>query len=65
MDHNPVDLDLALRMQGNPSLIDRYLVERIEIIKILKLIREHSNGIVLIMSILLEYSGDIAWDAAK
>ena len=64
MDHNPVDLDLALRMQGNPSLIDRYLVERIEIIKILKLIREHSNGIVLIMSILLEYSGDIASDVA-
>jgi hypothetical protein len=43
MDHNIVDLDLALRMQANPRLINHYLEERAEIIKILRLLREHSK----------------------
>ena len=45
MDHNLVDLDLALRMQENPGLVDNYLEEREEIIKMLRLIREHSRKI--------------------
>ena len=45
LDHNLVDLDLAIRMQQNPSLIDHYLEEREEIMKILRLLSQLSKKV--------------------
>ena len=45
LDHNLVDLDLAIRMQQNPSLIDHYLEERQEIMKILRLLSQLSKKV--------------------
>jgi hypothetical protein len=39
-DHNPVELDLALRMQADPSLVSLYLEQRVEIFMFLKVLRE-------------------------
>jgi hypothetical protein len=40
-DHNRIELDLALRMQADPSLINLYLEERVDLFKLLNDLREN------------------------